>query len=673
MSITTGGHDKTSRHRYNKFLLSMGFLILSKAAFAATFSIVPQADLPSTVPQYGSTSAYYTITNTTSSALNGNFVKSLPNNVTQVTCDPKYCGATFNLDASESCLLKLTIKAPVNSGTPPQLLVCNQSESLCDGTPSPLNVAQGSSVPFIGIASGVYTTTNNASFPLVVSTIDTGLTWEYPRALLDNLQQNIDPELASGILRGASCTGSLDKSVCIATGSYCKDTDCFNQRPLIAVGRRNNSFWVYPGSVYFDLEGRIDPNITRAFLTGGMCRGAGNNAFCIAAGEFTTPAIQSPLLALSSNGGGAWTYPKSIFQNLQTAIDPNYNGGFLLSTSCNQSTCDSVCIATGAYSTDTKQFPVVALSTDKGQTWTYPSSVFKNLDTVIAPNFTSGELVSSSCTGTGNKTVCIGAGIFFNGSNTLPLLALTQNGGSTWTYPSSIFTNLSTQIDPDLDEAFFHAASCTGKETRARCIASGFFKRGSIEIPMLALTKDGGQTWTYPRFIFTKLKTLVNPDFRSGRFNGASCYEKNKESTCMAAGEFCAGHFCEKKFPLIAVTKDGGKTWSYPASVFDSLTTRIDPNYLHGTFNDIHCSGVKEHSFCVATGEYSTSTGNSPLVAYSTNNGDTWIYPPSVFQNLTTTISPDFLFGFLGNAATTGGQLREQVFNFLNLLVPRSK
>ena len=658
---TSAGHFVKKIRNFEAFILiALGVFFISGSCFAQTFNVIPKKDLPTTVPKYGKTSAYYTITNTTATNLIGNFLKAYPNNVTQVTCDSKYCGATFNLGANgsgtESCILKLTINGPVNASVPQQLLICTQNESSCDGTTTALNVTEGAPVPFIGIAAGTYITENFDLYPLLVKTNDSGVTWEYPRAILDNLKLNIDPNFASGRLRAAACSGSLDKSVCIAPGEFCKE-NCTSQFPLIAVGRRDVNFWVYPSSVFDDLKTRIDPNFTEGSLTGASCTGSGTNAFCIASGVFTTPTLQSPLIALSSNGGGSWHYPTSAFQNLQKSIDPHFSGGFLLSASCNQSTCDSVCVATGAFSTDREQqLPLVALSTDKGNNWIYPHSVFQNLKTVIDPSFQNGELVSSSCTGKGNKTICIAAGLFFNDSTTLPLLALTRNGGNTWTYPPSIFSNLSSQIDPEIERGVLRAASCTGSENTARCIGAGFFIKNEVLIPLLALTKDGGQNWTYPPYIYTKLKTIVDPNFRTGKFNGATCIDKAKNSICMAAGDFCTDRSCGKKFPLIAATKDGGKTWDYPSSVYKNLTVKINPAYLRGAFNDVSCSGTKEHSFCLASGEFETAGGLFPLTAYSIDNGDTWSYPPYVFENLSTTISPEFSRGFFSGTASTGGQ-----------------
>lgn len=121
--------------------------LLSLSCHAAVFNIIPQAPLPTTVPQGGSTSAYYTVTNTTGSFHAGNYVKYLPSNVTQVNIDgsiPNLCGSTFSLAAGMSCTLELKVTGAVNGADPnPQnhLFVClGRCVTCCAGTNYPLNV-----------------------------------------------------------------------------------------------------------------------------------------------------------------------------------------------------------------------------------------------------------------------------------------------------------------------------------------------------------------------------------------------------------------------------------------------------------------------------------------------------------------------------------------------------
>ena len=364
-----------------------------------------------------------------------------------------------------------------------------------------------------------------------------------------------------------------------------------------------------------------------------------------------------PLVALSSNGGKNWTYPSSVFKSLTTSIDPSYTKGYLSTASCTKSTCKSVCVASGNFCTTSHcdfQLPLLGLSTDKGNTWSYPSSIFKDLKTTVDPTFKSGFFISSSCTGEGKQAICIAAGSYSNNASTMPLLALSQNGGQTWFYPSSILDDLANRIGHRFIGGLFNAASCSGAGKKAICIAAGsYFTTPGAGIPFLVLSKDGGDSWTYPDFIYTKLKTLVDPDFTGGTFDGASCMGKGKTAVCMAAG-----NYCNKKqlcFPLLVLSTNGGKTWSYPPTVYNDLMSIIDSSFTRGFFSSVSCSGIADNNFCTAVGQYSNDQSETfPLLAFSTDSGNSWLYPPYVFENLTKTIDPNFTIGSFNKVATSG-------------------
>ncbi|GEM_PF-4390627 len=202
---------------------------------------------------------------------NGNFVKKLPSSVTQIKCDTSYCGATFNLgpadSATDSCILKVTIKGSVAGG---KLTACTASGSNCDSVNALLTVVEGASLPFIGIAAGVYS--NNAAefFPLLVTTNTSGGTWFYPPEIFKNLKTSIDPSFFSGLRQGAACSGLFTKGICIAAGNWCSDSSCTNQFPLVAVGTNMGTTWSYPHSIFQNLHTIIDPN----FVSGSFDREA---------------------------------------------------------------------------------------------------------------------------------------------------------------------------------------------------------------------------------------------------------------------------------------------------------------------------------------------------------------------------------------------------------------
>lgn len=652
------------------FLIVLGFLFAFKTSFALTFEIVQKEPVPQTIPEFGKTSAFYTITNATNTELIGNFVKTLPPHVTQVTCNPNYCGKTFNLgpngSSTDSCVLKLTIKAPVNA-SPSDLLVCKQDGVICDAADTPLKITLGAPVAFIGTGAGSYSNHTNGIFPLLAATNDSGNTWTYPKTIFQNLQNEIDPNFQNGVLSGAACSGSADKAICIAPGQWCPGAFCDGALPLIAVGTKNATQWSYPKSVFQNLNTVIDPDFTRGELRSGSCFGSGGSSVCIASGTFDTTTTFLPLLARSGDGGKSWTYPPSIFKNPKITIDPSFENGLLFSASCTENTCDSVCITAGTFNDST--LPLIGVSRDKGLTWSYPSYIFKNLDIKLEPTVRDAYLSRASCTGVGNEARCIGVGFFSTNTNTLPLLALTQNGGQTWSYPPSIFKNLDTTIGHGFVSAFFNAASCSGVGSKSICVGAGSYATKGSGFPVLTVSRDGGNTWTYPDFIYTKLKTIVDPEAIGGTFEGASCTGTGKKGICIAAGEYCRkGGIC---FPLIAVSNNGGKSWSYPSTVYQNLTSTIDPNFKNGYFNNASCSGSVDYSFCIAAGQYYNGSESFPLLAYSIDNGNTWTYPPSIFKNLDTIIDPDYASGQFNNVATTGGEIISNIYQIIKNLVSK--
>lgn len=542
---------------------------------------------------------------------------------------------------------------------------------ICCDISSPLTVALGASKPFIGIGTGSYSN-HTTAFPLLAVTNDNGLTWNYPTNIFKDLKTTIDPLFITGELTGASCTGSSNKSVCITPGNWCKGSEfCESFLPLVAVGNNNGTSWTYPKSVYENLTTRVHADLKVARLDGSSCFGSGGSSVCIAAGLFNTSNTTLPLLAQSSNGGQDWNYPHSIFENLPSKIEPDFTGGHFTTASCTKSTCDSVCIAAGGYCKgEDCSFPLIAVSRDKGNSWVYPHDVFTDLKTKIGSNFVTGLFDKSSCTGTGNKAVCIATGSFFTGPpGLLPWIALTQDGGTSWTYPTYIFKDLNITIDPGFQRGSFYSASCTGKDTKAVCVAAGAFDARRSK-PFLVVTRDGGNSWHYPDFIYTKLKTVVDPNFVQGAFIGSSCTGSGSKSICTAVGYYCNDRFCNNIFPLLALSTNGGKNWSYPPSIYSNLTSSIDPDYKRALLSDVSCSGVAHHSFCVASGQLETTTGLFPLTAISTDDGATWTYPKYIFQNLTTKLDDeDYLVGSFQHAGSTGGELKKIDLAYIKHLI----
>lgn len=135
--------------------------------YALPFNIVPKegTQFPTTINIGTPVTAYYTVTNLTQSQRNGNYVKWLPGNVTQVTSDGDFsdtCGSTFDLagagQSGDSCTLQLTITGSVSASSPvphQHLFVCFPGGKTCAGTNYPLNVT--------ALSTYVYTTNDDTN------------------------------------------------------------------------------------------------------------------------------------------------------------------------------------------------------------------------------------------------------------------------------------------------------------------------------------------------------------------------------------------------------------------------------------------------------------------------------------------------------------------------------
>ena len=404
----------------------------------------------------------------------------------------------------------------------------------------------------------------------------------------------------------------------VAVGLYNSGNNVY--RPLLAVSQNSGSTWTYPGSITSPDFAAPNSFTDVGGLGSSSC--AGNT--CIAVGQYRNVVQQPPssqfhpLLALSQDSGSTWTYPESIVFPIFTPSLYSYQrDGFFNSASCAGSTC----IAVGSYTDGeipaSKVRPLLALSQDSGSTWTYPGSI--TAPQFIVNNFSNGGAFSgSSCSG----SLCIAVGSYLDNENPSkgrPLLALSQDSGSTWTYPESITV---PQFNPYnyVDLARFYKASCSDHT----CIAVGSYKDGSVTRPLLALSQDSGSTWTYSQSIANIQFTATVPPHTShpftdfGLLNSASC----SGSTCIAAGLYSTTLFPTLTFrPLLAVSQDSGSTWVYPQSITDPLFP-----FNTGAFNSVSCSG----SICMAVGYYTDNSGTFPLLALSHDSGSTWTYPESI-------------------------------------------
>ena len=359
------------------------------------------------------------------------------------------------------------------------------------------------------IAAGGYSDSSNSYRPLVAVSANMGATWTYPESITAPVfTPNNSHPFNEGDFNGASCT----TNTCIAAGSYVDGTVT---RPLLAVSANMGATWTYPETITAPV---FAPNNTHLFSSGEFYSASCTANTCIAAGYYVDDgSVARPLLAVSINAGMSWTFPEFITAPVFTPNNSNpFSEGAFTSASCTANTC----IAVGNYVDSTVvSRPLLAVSTDRGATWTYPESITAP---VFTPNNShpfsrDGYFRGASCT----ANTCIAVGTYFDGTAPRPLLAVSTDRGATWTYPESITAPVFTPNNSNpFSAGGFDGASCTANT----CSAAGGYYDGLVTRPLLAVSTNAGMSWTYPEAITAPVFTPnnSNPFNDYGIFNSAS-------------------------------------------------------------------------------------------------------------------------------------------------------
>jgi hypothetical protein len=314
----------------------------------------------------------------------------------------------------------------------------------------------------------------------------------------------------------------------------------------------------------------------------------------IAAGVYTAATGTEPLLAHNNDNGVSWLYA--------TVHPSDYvNGGSLSGSDCN----GSVCLVAGRYVNSGGTIsPLLGISTDDATTWTFPASITSPATLPI--NFNSGAFNTVHCFG----SLCLAGGNYTNTTAlTRPLLARSNDGGNTWTYPTTIQSNLPGTFS---NQGNIFGTGCSG----TFCIAAGSYQTAMlVTTPLLTQSTDNGVTWNY-------ISDVPSDYSGNGVFNDAAC----SSSHCMAVGRYTSNAIGNPQKPMLAVTANGGASWSYVALLpgdFGNL----------GTYSGISCSG----NICIAAGSYFIAGITKTLLSITTDGGATWSLVaqvlPSDFQS----------------------------------------
>jgi len=313
-----------------------------------------------------------------------------------------------------------------------------------------------------------------------------------------------------------SCSGNGISTICAAVGASVTDTIPGGANPVLTLSTDGGTNWSW----------QLPTNGSGRF-THVSCSGADSNKFCVATGD-----VEDKYLIYAITHNGKWDYTEGY-------------SGEPWGVSCIGEREDATCAIVGKAHDET---PYIAmLNVDKN-----------NLDKKQISNYQSnGYLNAISCTGHGVTGICTAGGkTGFLGQPGRPLLVVSTSGGDTWwVKPLSDLPLIGT----------FYTTNCAGAGNKAVCVAAGSKKIDDEEIPIIAVSRDGGENWAFENV----------EDASYGSFLTTKCIEMGNKVICAAAG-----YGKNKEDGLLAVSINNGKDWqvkeikNLPANSgrFNSLT-----------------------------------------------------------------------------------------------------
>lgn len=378
--------------------------------------------------------------------------------------------------------------------------------------------------------------------PVLLTSTDNGETW---------VNTVFSETPGSGTFNATSCTGVVPNVICIAAG---EDIN------FVAVTKDNGQTWSTSSL------GTLEEPAFR----GASCTGEGNEAVCVIAGNSldATPGDETTLLYVSRDGGSTWQ------------SKPSYSGK-LFSVSCagNGDTAFCAAVGSGGFLD-----PLLVYSNDGGNTWNKVS--LSGVST----------LMGVSCSFNENVPFCVAAGE----KNSSPVIFLSSNNFSSWSEKN---------LNGPGSEAsgLFATVSCAGSSTTAICSAGGINRSASV--PLIAVSRDGGATWT--------IKNSQPAAISDGQYLSSTCTELAGDVTCAMIGNY----LFHSPSALITVSNDGGTTWQMKSV----------PNVPDRTrYNDIFCKPNNQSGICTAVGVFDLVKF---LIVRSSDAGATW-EQSSQFPNL---------------------------------------
>lgn len=397
--------------------------------------------------------------------------------------------------------------------------------------------------------------------PLILKK-DVNEKWSFTKNL--PLANNLDHFVES-----IDCTGSN----CIAAGRF--GNNVASSLPLLLISTDNGHTWSYIQSI------KALPKMEFSDITSVNC----NGATCFASGSFypTFPHSKiKPLLLVSQDSGLSWS---SI--NVKNNVPKNH--------ALSQVHCENgVCV--GIAASDNKARPFV--SKDQGVSWAYVPKI------KYLPRDVHTEIASIKC----SNNICVGVGNFTTNNKRQPMVILSEDNGSHWSYIEKI------EELPALKYGRLTSLTLGSKIWLATGAVSMTPSTERV-VPIILLSKDQGKHWQF-------VKRIHGTTNKSTRLGTITC----ADDLCIAAGYSLlnAAHDADGyEMPAIFMSTDAGESWHFIKHIFLRKVKGA-------SVRAVHCN----RGNCIAVGHYDDPRSGDahseairmPLLLISKNQGMDWTH-----------------------------------------------
>jgi Neuraminidase (sialidase) len=339
------------------------------------------------------------------------------------------------------------------------------------------------------------------------------------------------------------------------------------------------------------------------------------------------------LFARSTDNGASWTAPAPL--NSNAGSDTGFDGVPVITTD-GQGNWIAAWKSTenlgGSIGTD--QDILFSRSINNGESWSLPAPL--NGNAAIDAGFDDSVEVAADDQGhfvAVWRSQITTAG---SGSDGDIFVAVSMNGGMTWTSPA--FLNTTGVTDTGGDDSPHIATDRQGNWLAAWTSNDTFGGTIGTDSDILcARSSDNGMTWTDPTPINTTAATDTGDDFgpriaTDGQGAWLVVWESNENLN---------GQTGTERDILLARSDNNGETWADPAPVNNNATTDPGVDELPSITSDGHGNWMASWDGN-NTADGMISTEYDVFVAHSTDNGATWTDPEALNANASGDTGDDY-------------------------------